>query len=516
MVERPPIDQGRLAHFGSWMNRALSMFVVVALWGPATAEAAGPASPRDRELPEGAKVRVAVEGGIEKLEEDYYGDLAGLLDWRLPVPKLLCDGGSGGEGDETEGTSGEKQGDKKEGERRSGDGSSCSTLFQMGVQLPFRVRIIDRPPDDPGLLRNEDWDELGDYLKAIRYVEYGEPDERVHGRVGELGAVSVGHGTIVNHYYNVVTPDHFRLGVHTNVNTVYGGGTLLVSDVTGPNVVGGRGYVRPSSFVDPSSWWRRFAVGGTLMIDPSAPVRLRRTEGEQLVTGPTQFPEVRERRAAAIAGLDAELAVVDSDLATLLPYVDVNYQFGLGSGLHGGVSGDLQPLEPLEVSAKLEFRSLAPRYLPDYFGPLYEIDRYQFPGWGLNLPQPKLQVAAEPRSRRRSGGYGELEAELKGWFDASVGYAEYQGPENGSVRFAAHVAPADRFRLGLFFYEHSLDDFDELFDGRESFIVAESRVGIVGPLYGKAAFSRLWRLNDDGSYGVVDRWNLGLGASISL
>lgn len=489
------------------MNRAsLWLFTLTCLWAP-SAEAAGPASPRDRELSEDATVRIAAEGGIEKLDEDYYGDFAGLLDWRLPVPKLVCAGRNEQERKES--------GRGEEGKSSRSD-SSCSTVFQVGVQIPFRLRIVDRDPPDPGVLRDEDWDEVGDYLKAVRYVEYGRPDEQVHGRIGELGAVSVGHGTIVNHYYNVVTPDHFRLGVHTNVNTSYGGGTLLVSDVVDPNVLGGRGYVRPFSFIDPTSWWRRLAFGVTVMVDPDAPLRLRRDEEDQLIAGPTSFPEVRRRRATAVGGIDAELAAVDDDLGTLLPYVDFNYQFGLGTGFHGGVSGALRPVDGLELRTKVEFRSLARRYLPDYFGPLYEIDRYQFPGWGLNLPQPKLQVAAEPRGSRRSGIYGELEAGLKGWFDASVAFAEYQGPENGAARFAAHIAPADRFRLGLFFYEHSLDGLEELFDGSESFIVAESRIGIIGPLYAKAAFSRLWRLSDDGNYGVIDRWNLGLGASVSL
>ena len=437
----------------------------------------------------GQSTTVAGELGFERLGEDYYVTIAGKFELKLPVPKIGC-GGVTSEG--------------------------CTTRFRVGVQAPFRLRAIDRAPTSDSLLRSEDWDEVGDYLEVVRYVEYGRPAERLHTRIGELGSVVVGHGTIVNHYHNVVTPDHFRLGLNAHWNEPFGGASLLVNDLAGPAILGSRVYVRPWHLVDESSWMTRLAVGMSIVSDVQAPVQLQRDPNDQPIVGPSRFPEVSERRPTAIGGLDVELKVVDTKVVGLTPYTDANHHFGLGSGLHSGFLFEVAPFEKLRFSSRLEYRLLGPRYLPHYYGPLYEIDRFQFTGWGTLLPEPKLRVAADPRDRVLHGGYGELTAQVLEIVSVTGAYADHMGPANSWARLSAHVSAFERFQLGLFYFKRGVEDFGNLFEREGAFVVGEGRFGVYGPLYLKAAYSRLWQLRDDGTYKPIDRWNLGVGASFTF
>jgi hypothetical protein len=215
-------------------------------------------------------------------------------------------------------------------------------------------------------------------------------------------------------------------------------------------------------------------------------------------------------------GIDTELDVVDTDAVTLTPYADFNIHFGLDEGLHSGVLADVRAMEGLRFSTRLEYRLMAENYLPDYFGPLYEVDRFQFLGWGALLPQPKLRVAAESRPAPVMGGYGELTARIFDYVTVSGAYANHQGPANSMFRLSVQSAPIERFQLGLFYYKHSFDGFSEVFERDGALMVAETRVQLVGPLFAKASYQQLWQLRDDGQYDAIDRWNVGVGGSFGF
>ena len=49
--------------------------------------------------------------------------------------------------------------------------------------------------------------------------------------------------------------------------------------------------------------------------------------------------------------------------------------------MHAGFDLSVEPTEDLIFEGSFEYRLLGNDYLPNYFGTLYEIDRYQFFGW---------------------------------------------------------------------------------------------------------------------------------------
>ena len=55
----------------------------------------------------------------------------------------------------------------------------------FGVQVPIRLRVWDRDPQDDGVLRKEDWDEPSDYLRLLRFVEVNLGDEAQKAGIAE-------------------------------------------------------------------------------------------------------------------------------------------------------------------------------------------------------------------------------------------------------------------------------------------------------------------------------------------
>ena len=433
---------------------------------------------------------VAGELGVGQIDEDLFLTIELKFGMELPVPMLFCP---------------------------HEELTKCFTRLRFGVLGPLRLRVLDEAPEQDGVIRREDWDEFSDYLRIIRYVEYGYPHEPLHARIGELGPVHLGHGTIVNGYYNVITPDLYQLGIWGHVNTPFGGGGLLLDNVAAPSIFGTRLYARPVAFFDRQSWWTRLAVGTSLVVDADAPYRLALDGAGEVVVDPTRQPVVEEDRAATWLGFDVELNLIQHDWFQLTPYSDLNLHINTGGvGWHDGVLVGMAPLDALRLQARLEYRLVGEGYLPDYIGPLYEVERYQFAGWHQGLPAPKLRVAASRTGGAVHGVYGQLGGDILGIVALSGSLAEYQGPDNGSLWLRAAITPTDSFQLAAFYIKQNFNSFSEAFDLDGALLVGDLRASIAGPLYLHAQYNRLYRLRDDGEYESVDTWNVGLGAGFTF
>ncbi|MFB6264904.1 MAG: hypothetical protein ABEL76_14975, partial [Bradymonadaceae bacterium] len=351
---------------------------------------------------------VAAEGSLEKLDADYYAAIRGKLALWADVPALGCEPGTL---------------------------ESCRTKLSLGVQLPLRLRVVDRGRTQSELVRRSDWDEVDDYLRTIQHLEYGRDGETFHARVGELGPVDLGHGTIVNDYFNVVTTDHYELGFDAEFDRGVVGGRAIVDHVAGPGVVGGRAWMHPIELFAPKRSEGRLEIGASLVGDLRAPTRLEHGDDGETAVGPARRPRVEERQTTGILGLDVEYAVLQRDRAEFAPFVDYNEHLDLGRGLHAGLRASGRPGGAFRLFGRFEFRLLDEQYLPDYFGPLYEIQRFQLGGWGPALPVPKLKVAASRNRDRTLGGYGEVGVGVEDKLELSGAYADYQGANNASVRF---------------------------------------------------------------------------------
>lgn len=463
------------------MIRRLPVSLVVLTILASTNTAQAQAAPESQKTGE-----VSADVGFGKVGEDNFLSLGVGFAMKLPVPRIDC------------------------------PPLSCSTTLGFGVRAPLRLRLIDNDPQQDDLIRQEDWDETSDYLRVIRFVEYGQPSEPLHARVGELGGVTVGHGTIVNSYYNVVTPDAYQLGLHTNLNTIYGGAQVMIDNLIAPEIMAIRAYARPWAFIDKEAWLNRLAFGFTTVVDADAPLELRRNASDVIQVDPNVAPQVADSQATVFNGLDVALNLVDLERIQVTPYTDLNMHWGQSAGWHLGTLLGFRPIENLGLASRLELRLMGQHYLPDYVGSLYEIDRYQYDGSGTTIPAPKLRVAASQTHDAVWGAYGDLRGSFFGLVVVSGAYADAEGPNNAMLRLRAELTQIGPVSLAAMYYKQNFDDLNEAFDLDGALGVGEARVFVLGPIYLRGQYSRLWRLSDDGSYENLDDWNIGAGAAFSF
>ena len=463
--------------------------LLVTLSAPAFAETTSEEEPEESR----ALWLLSAEAGVGPIEEDLFLHLTPRLTFIHPTPLPFCE------------------------ETANQD---CETLFEASLQIPLRLRIVDREPEQGDILRREDWLEVSDYFRVIRRIEYGTSRERFHFRAGEIGPANLGNGTIVNGYYNVITTDHYRLGLQGRIDRDRWGAELLVNNLAFPNLLGVRGHMRPELIYDESSSWRRFSLGATGVADLDAPTALSREGDEFAIAGPNRQPVVETSQPTLIVGADVRWHLFHERDWGLTPFADFNHHLGLGSGLHTGVFWSQNFGGFVQLSSRLEYRYLMDRYLPDFIDPLYEITRYQYPAIDEpGLAGPKLRVARSADARARHGGFGQLQARVVDKVVLSAAYADAQGPSNADLRVRASLEFNDRARMGLFYYKFAQGEADgfgsllsNLVDPEGSLTAAEGRVGVWGPVYAHGQLARQWQLRDDGRFESIHLWNVGLGA----
>lgn len=438
---------------------------------------------------EAARHGVAAEVSYDSVAGDGFLGLRLKLDSIFEVPQIVCD---------------------------EAVDPGCRTELYVGLQAPLRLRVYDSGTPQSDGFRAEDWDEASDYLRVIRTIEYGRSNSVVNARIGELGPISLGHGAIVRDYYNVVTTDHYQMGASADLNTVYGGVELLLDNVIDPAVMGGRAYIYPWAFVDTDSFLSRVALGLSVAADIQAPTQLQGDEDASIGVDDTLNPVVLTDQSTSLMGVDLEVALVDEESFSLVPYVDFTTHASLGSGLNAGAFVGAQLSDAVQVHAQLEYRRVGRQFLPTYFGPIYEIERLQFKGWGQAFPAPKVRAAASLAGAAVNGFYGSLGLNLLGALKIRAAWADHEGPSNQLFHLRATATPSDTTQIGLFYHKQYFDQFSDAFDLDGALVAAESRVGIWGPFYAIGRYGRMWKVAPDGRYESVNDWSLGAGASMGF
>ncbi|MFC1654795.1 hypothetical protein ACFL2F_03220 [Myxococcota bacterium] len=407
----------------------------------------------------------------------------------------------------------------------------------FGVQIPLRLRIHDADPTDESesVFREEDWDEWTDYLKIIRFFRFGHKGDFIYVVVGDLPGATIGHGTIVNRYYNNVDLDHYKMGVVADLNTDYGGLETLLNAGFVTNMFALRGYIRPWSFVDKESYLNNFAVGFTVAADVTAPYTLAAIETDKEYN----LPPVDVEETATVMGGDIEFKLLDTSFLTVTPYMDLNgipasggvgYHAGILSVFHiGGVALDLQ--------AKLEYRYFTGDYIPAYFNSYYEIQKFAYPYWdnqnAVELRDTKRKVLELLPDQGLNGYYAELAFSFLGLFTIGASYDDYDGKYNSNLRIYLDVPALEVFQFGAYYYKHNFEGAGEAFTFDEkSLFLLEARYQISSFLYVVGQYWRIWQLDNNptiddangqpidnpeyGTYVAVDDWSVGLGVSYTF
>lgn len=476
-------------------RRAWSWAAACAVWlACAQGWSQGKAGPSPTDGGDGGYV--GAEAGFGQVGEDFFFTVSLGFGLRLPVPKLLCEGG----------------------------GEGCRTPLALGLQIPLRLRAVDRIPEDEGTLRAEDWDEPADYLRIVRFLEYGVPSDPLHVRLGELSGVVLGHGTIMNRYFNVVNIDHFQLGVHGDVNLELGGGELVLDHVLDPQVVAGRLYIRPGAAIAPGSWLARYVVGGSVAMDLAAPKTFERVNVLEDEDTPYRVDRAKnlvpsDAEVTGVVGIDQEIFLVEDETVDFIPFLDLNFHLDGSPGTHLGALTALRPSERFHLHGRMELRWLGEKYIPDYFGSIYEIERDTYFGFG-GRGAPKLVVLEGLSRGALVGGYGELTFDVLEVLGLTLAYEDYQGPDNAGVLVRVQAPALGPLHLGALYRKVGFQDVTDAFVPRDALLAVEGRYHLLPFLFLLTQYNQSWRLkrgnalSEEGSpYETIRDWSVGLGAA---
>jgi len=332
--------------------------------------------------------------------------------------------------------------------------------------------------------RGEDWDELSEQARVIRYGTVtwsdGEPDgNAVSAALGELGGVSLGHGSIIDGYASGLDVDHGHLGAQARAQSGRVSGELVLDDLVAPRIGG----VRVAAEAEED-----LLLGVSVAGDRAAPT-MDDPDGD----------------AVAAAAVDGELRGEDGSTRGAL-YADAVGVAGLGAGLHVGGSGSALIGGEVRLGARGELRAGSRHYMPGWVGPLYEIERRQMID-ASGMAAGELD-SAETGGLAGIGAAGALTVEAPSVATGEIGYAARRG-----------VADVVTGRVLAPFHQHAQVGLWTAAAVRASSVdalalAAEARLRLPDRMFLRADAARLVRDDDGGLLRPVWLIELAFGASL--
>ena len=317
--------------------------------------------------------------------------------------------------------------------------------IELRIGAPVRLRMYDRDPEQGPVVRNTDWDEVGDYLAILQQLSYA--GDYVFGdngramvdlRVGNLGRVHVGHGSIVHGYANSLDLDRRRTGVDLDARvegalleqTAGADLAFVVGDLAGQQLFGTR----------IGADWAGAGIGFSVFGDPLAPRTLvpQAPGSTALAVDSQNRLSSSGTRGATALGLDFSYRWTDRWRYLVVPYIDLNLMPGLGKGMHLGVDTEFtlgrRRAARLGVVGELTVGDAG--YDPTYFDVFYMAQRMQgeFVAYPGDLPTGFSGAAApkygfvQQNDLQGVGGYGALRFSHEEGAFVETGYRYRPGP----------------------------------------------------------------------------------------
>jgi hypothetical protein len=400
--------------------------------------------------------------------------------------------------------------------------------FGFAVQVPLDL-LSPLPHPNTGdwnsayghVVRREDFpplnvDTYGHYLALIRMIRWGEPGDPFYLQYGQFYGETIGHGTVVDRYDNVLDPNNSKPGLAIGVDLKdYGTLELFTDNIAWPatELLAGRIAVRPLGIAGMGDWARKWAVGLTFADDRTAPEAPLRESCPPVCTGAMAIAPTLTR-PAMVVGIDTDYRVLDTSVVALTPYVDLNDELAQVQswGLHIGVLGRfaIPVANAVRLWARLEYRLMQPGYIPDYFGPLYDVQRFAYPvSPALTTAQASAALLLAPHgpeglTHLQHGIYGEATVDVLHLVQAGATFSAIPAvPESGNLMVFASLPSLGPVTVSAYYLHQNFETAKEFFriDDRSS-LSGVIMFDVFGPLWVLAAITRSW-VASTGADGVV-------------
>ncbi len=334
----------------------------------------------------------------------------------------------------------------------------------LGIGLLATLRVNPRR----GGFREEDFDDVRDYLALVYFLEYGTgEDEDQYGRFGSIEETSLSYGLFVDGYTNAHRLDDPMRGFTGTYTTSRFRVEALYADFASPSVFGVHTAYLPLGTAEDSSL-PQVTLGVGLagdfddegaLVNPSDP-------GEPFLIGPASPEEQNVPRGVddgtlVMLGVDAGARWLDTETVSMLSFVEAAKIFDYGIGASLGVQGAAR-VDRLRLRARYAQRILGKEFLPNYFDPSYEAERLREVSMSTRQGSdlPAVDTRRNDLAGRQQVGTGynvQVHAEYEDVFDTTVGYETIWGePNTGRFNFDFELRTA-QFPVSIRMGYHRFD-----------------------------------------------------------
>jgi hypothetical protein len=290
----------------------------------------------------------------------------------------------------------------------------------VALHVPLNLAAVELQGTDiayGGLrVRREDWDERADYMRVVRFVTLGRKEDNLYLSLNTMRPATIGHGMLMDNYQANMDVDRSMTNLLFDAYNRYGGFQFQINDVTLENqILGGLAFVKPLSLFSDDPVLSSLSLGIEYVGDFRAPVCIRlsakddatclqghghqagmNTRGEPLDTtfvrtDPDTGRYAVEVGTAHAAGLSAEMKLYRSGNRSDVKLYGTYHQFlnegggtGAGMGLLGRFNAGTTWIQAFRL--RTEYRNVDDGFLPNYFGTLYELNKYEH-GFGSRAHQ---------------------------------------------------------------------------------------------------------------------------------
>jgi hypothetical protein len=326
----------------------------------------------------------------------------------------------------------------------------------IGIGLDLNLEF-----DSSGSLRKENFNEFSDYLSIIRYIRYGKETDQLYFKLGALDYVTLGHGSIINNYNNSPSFDSRHAGLQLNVNAPEWGLQSIYGTFGQASVAGLRSFVRPLRFTSLADipLLNELEVGVTYSADFNDHATVVKRDSCPSCSGAVAKLGYFGAGTLSILGADIGMPVVRGDFAGAELYADFTKIIDFGGGVAVGVIVHIDGIPLVNFRGRLERRFNGERYIPGYFGPLYEIERWnEITSSAKSLTLNRLTTSSK-------GVYGDLLMRVINTFDIFGSYERLDGvPASGNFHLWTELFPRESPIVARAGYDKAaIRDFTDLF-----------------------------------------------------
>lgn len=351
-----------------------------------------------------------------------------------------------------------------------------------------------------GKLRRRDWDDPRDFVKILRRFQYGRKEEKLFFRLGRVGAASIGHGTVMRRYNNNLNVNDTRVGLELDAHLPWVGAEAFVGDVTlKSQVLAGLAFVKPLAIFLDHPIPRSLSFGVHYAGDLTAPTALLRDDSGVVLTDGAENPRFSVTKVNFL-GADFEIKPVRvGDQVDIKLYGDFTQMLTYGNGITIGTLGRFNfGTSPMfGLRARIEYRNLGDRYLPNYFDMFYEIQKLQVVTVSATTFAPtKLEYLKSFRTgRRRHSFYAEGTFSIVDKFAISVAYERGGGELEQHFLIHAEFTALDWLRFFATYHKRNFGNANELFKFQQNDLVyGQARLEVLPILFinGRMMKSFMW------------------------